>query len=98
MRPLVLVRDGVEGVLPGGHILAPDFDRVAEFDFGRRIRAGAPDFAVGNQAAKNLAPAHVGPGIIDRHIRQADPLRDRGVLARIRKFKLFFRGAESGCE
>ena len=69
MRPLVLVRDGVEGVFPGGHILAPDFDRVAEFDLGRRIRAGAPDFAVGNQTAENLATAHVGPRIIDRDIR-----------------------------
>ena len=75
--PLFSTWDGVQSVFAGGNFRAVQFYGGAERDFGRGIRAGPPDHAVRNQAAKNLAVLHAGPGINDLDVGKTDVLLER---------------------
>ena len=55
LRGAVLVGDGEQRVRAGGERVAADLDRLLGREQGRLVGAGAPDLAVGDQAAPDLA-------------------------------------------
>ena len=76
-RPFRFSGDGKERISAGGDIVAFEFHRRAEGDFGGLIGAGAPHLAVGNDAAEDGAVLHAGPGIDNFNVRETDALFER---------------------
>ncbi len=62
--PLVLRGNGKDGVAAGWNILAFDTQVCCRHKGRGLIGAGAPDFAVGNQFAENLAAFGARAGIV----------------------------------
>jgi len=63
--PFVGVRNGEEGVAACGNGGAADVEIGVGDKSGRFIRAGTPDFAVGDEIAVNFAAFRTGAGVVD---------------------------------
>src|SRR5215472_15750604 len=87
-RPLILVGNRMEAVSAGRQRLAFDRHITGKRDGGIFVRAGAPDFAVRNDFAPNLAPADRRPVIVNCDVCQPDTLRDDSALADARNVQL----------
>ncbi len=83
----VLVRDGEQRVRAGGERVAADLDRLRGRQQGRLVGAGAPDLAVGDQPAPDLAGlgrpglGGVGAPVDELDLVAVDRGRDRLVRA-----------------
>ena len=66
-----------------GQRLALDGDRIAHLEGGIEVGAGAPDFAVGHEAAPNFAAVDQRAVVTDRDIGDAELLLHHRSLAAV---------------